>query len=219
MQTIIVKQLGLTDYETVFSAMKSFTEARDEHSPDELWLTQHYPVFTQGQAGKPEHILNTSDIPIVQSDRGGQVTYHGPGQIVLYFLIDIKRRKIGVRQMVTLIENTVIDLLDSLDIMAFSKINAPGVYISDDTADKKVASLGLRIRKGCSYHGLSLNVDMDLSPFNLINPCGYQGLTMTQIKDLLTDNSIDFIDIEQRLVTIAKKQLAAYDDKHKSSVN
>ncbi len=214
MQAINIKQLGVTDYETVFSAMKTFTLTRNEHTTDELWLTQHYPVFTQGQAGKPEHILNTTDIPIVQSDRGGQITYHGQGQIVLYFLIDIKRRKIGVRQMVTLIENVIIELLASLGITAFAKPDAPGVYITDGLTDKKIASLGLRIRNGRTYHGLSLNVDMDLSPFDCINPCGYQGLKMTQVKDLLattdsnTDKEINFTDIEQQLVDIAQRHLS-----------
>ncbi len=209
MQEIIIKKLGVTDYETIFSEMKTATLARDENSTDELWLTQHYPVFTQGQAGKPEHILNTTNIPIIQSDRGGQITYHGPGQIVLYFLIDIKRRKIGVRQMVTLIENIIIDLLASLGITAFAKADAPGVYVSNNGCDKKIASLGLRIRNGRTYHGLSLNVDMDLSPFDCINPCGYQGLKMTQLKELLanTDSLIQFSDIEQRLLDIAQHNL------------
>ncbi len=213
MQAMIIRHLGITDYEAVFSDMKTTTLARDKNSTDELWLTQHFPVFTQGQAGKPEHILNTTNIPIVQSDRGGQVTYHGPGQIVLYFLIDIKRRKIGVRQMVTLIENIIIDLLAGLHITAFAKPDAPGVYVRDNGDDKKIASLGLRIRNGCTYHGLSLNVDMDLSPFDYINPCGHHGLKMTQIKDLLTDSDtntdspIKLTDVEQHLIRIAKQHL------------
>ncbi|PID67024.1 MAG: octanoyltransferase [Gammaproteobacteria bacterium] len=211
MQNIIVKQLGLSDYQTVFAAMQTFTAERNEETADELWLTQHHPVFTQGQAGKPEHIFNTGDIPIIQSDRGGQVTYHGPGQIVLYFLIDIKRRKIGVRQMVTLMEHTVIDVLDSLGIIAFAKADAPGVYVWHNNSDKKIASLGLRIRRGCCYHGLALNAAMDLSPFERINPCGYQGLKMTQIKDVIPKQQpIDIGDIEQRLINGAQQHLRSH---------
>ncbi len=211
MQNIIVKQLGLSDYQTVFAAMQTFTAERDEETADELWLTQHHPVFTQGQAGKPEHIFNTGDIPIIQSDRGGQVTYHGPGQIVLYFLIDIKRRKIGVRQMVTLMEHTVIDVLDSLGIIAFAKADAPGVYVWHNNSDKKIASLGLRIRRGCCYHGLALNAAMDLSPFERINPCGYQGLKMTQIKDVIPKQQpIDIGDIEQRLINGVQQHLRSH---------
>lgn len=208
MPNIVVKSLGLTDYQSVFSAMKTFTEQRGGNTPDELWLTQHHSVFTQGQAGKAEHILNPKDIPIVQSDRGGQVTYHGPGQIVLYFLIDIKRRKIGVRQMVTLIENSVIELLDNVGITAFAKAEAPGVYVQYQGIDKKIASLGLRVRKGCTYHGVALNADMDLTPFDAINPCGYQGLKMTQIKALIPrQRGVNLADIEEKLVQIVQTKL------------
>ncbi|MGI2258725.1 lipoyl(octanoyl) transferase LipB [Shewanella sp. GXUN23E] len=178
--TLQVRHLGRQDYETVWHAMQHYTDNRDEHSPDELWLVEHPPVFTQGQAGKAEHILNPGDIPVIQVDRGGQVTYHGPGQLVAYPLLDIKRRKLGVRQLVTDIEQSLVDLLKPYGIDAYAKADAPGVYVDE----RKIASLGLRIRKGCSFHGLALNVDMDLAPFLRINPCGYAGLQMIQCKAL-----------------------------------
>jgi len=159
--------------------MKAFTDARLENTPDEFWLLQHPPVFTQGQAGKPEHLLDIGDIPLVQSDRGGQVTYHGPGQLVLYVLVDMKRRKLGVRQLVTAIEQSLVQVLASLGIVAEARADAPGVYVSG----QKIASLGLRVRKGCSYHGLSFNLDMNLEPFNRINVCGHQGLQATRLVD------------------------------------
>lgn len=202
---IDVKQLGLTHYENVFSAMKTFTAERTLDTPDALWLTQHHPVFTQGQAGKAEHLLKNTPIPLVHSDRGGQVTYHGPGQVVLYLLIDIKRRGIGVRQIVSLIENAVIATLSDADIVAFAKPEAPGVYVSHNGQDKKIASLGLRVRKGRTYHGVSLNVDMDLTPFDWINPCGYAGLKMTQIKALNPQYS--FQRAEQMLIQTMRKAL------------
>ena len=178
--TLHVRHLGRQDYETVWHAMQHYTDNRDENSPDELWLVEHPPVFTQGQAGKAEHILNPGDIPVIQVDRGGQVTYHGPGQLVAYPLLDIKRRKVGVRQLVTEIEQSLVDLLQGYNIEAYAKADAPGVYVDE----RKIASLGLRIRKGCSFHGLALNVDMDLKPFLRINPCGYAGLEMVQCKAL-----------------------------------
>ncbi len=178
---IVCKTYHDADYSELWHQMKAFTDERDASTPDEIWLVEHKPVFTQGQAGKPEHVLNTSDIPIVQTDRGGQVTYHGPGQVVIYFLMDIKRKGLGVRDFVSLMEDEIIKYLGHLGIHAELKDGAPGVYVSG----KKIASLGLRVRKGCTYHGLSLNVDMDLSPFLQINPCGYQGLEMTQIRELL----------------------------------
>ena len=178
--TLHIRHLGRQDYETVWHAMQKYTDDRTSDSPDELWLVEHNPVFTQGQAGKAEHILNTGDIPVIQVDRGGQVTYHGPGQLVAYPLIDIKRRKIGVRQLVTAIEQSLISLLKPYNIEAYAKSDAPGVYVDE----RKIASLGLRIRKGCSFHGLALNVDMNLSPFLRINPCGYAGLEMVQCKQL-----------------------------------
>ena len=179
-QPLVIRQLGVMDYETVWHAMQEFTDTRDDSDHDELWLVEHPPVFTQGQAGKEEHLLMPGDIPVVKVDRGGQVTYHGPGQQVLYPMINIRRRKMGVRELVTLIEDSIINMLAKYDINAAAKPDAPGVYVSD----KKIASLGLRIRKGCSFHGLAINVNMDLSPYLRINPCGYAGLEMIQTIDL-----------------------------------
>lgn len=178
---IIVRQFDVQPYEAVSLAMHKFTDLRDDKTLDEIWLVQHSPVFTQGQAGKAEHVLIPGDIPVIQSDRGGQVTYHGPGQQVMYILIDLKRRKLGVRQLVTLIENTVVDTLADFHIKAHARADAPGVYVGE----RKICSLGLRIRKGCSFHGLALNIAMDLSPFLRINPCGYAGMVMTQLSELM----------------------------------
>ena len=177
----VLRELGLADYSTTFAAMKSFTDNREADTPDELWLLQHPAVFTQGQAGKAEHLLAPGDIPIIQVDRGGQVTYHGPGQWVLYLLVDLHRRQMGVRTLVNLIEASVVEVLASYGITAQGRPEAPGVYVGDD----KIASLGLRVRRGCSYHGLALNVDMDLEPFTRINPCGYEGLKVTSMAQLL----------------------------------
>jgi lipoyl(octanoyl) transferase len=182
---LIIRQLGLTDYEPVWRAMQQFTSARDPDAADELWVLSHKPVFTQGQAGKAEHVLAPGDIPVVQIDRGGQVTYHGPGQLVVYLLIDVRRAGIGVRELVSMIETAIMEALSSLKISAGLKAGAPGVYVGD----AKIASLGLRIRRGCSYHGMSLNVAMDLEPFSRINPCGYQGLAVTQVQDLAPGNT------------------------------
>ncbi|WP_448210895.1 lipoyl(octanoyl) transferase LipB [Colwellia sp. MEBiC06753] len=178
--TLVIRQLNRLDYTKVWHAMQQFTDTRDEQTLDELWLVEHPPVFTQGQAGKEEHLLMTGDIPVVQVDRGGQVTYHGPGQQVIYFMIDLRRRKMGVRQLVTLIEEGIVAALADYGIKAYPKPDAPGVYVDE----KKIASLGLRVRKGCSFHGLALNVDMDLEPFLRINPCGYAGLEMIQSRDI-----------------------------------
>lgn len=177
---IVVKQLGRQDYASTLEAMQRFTAERDEDTPDELWIVEHPPVFTLGQAGKREHLLNPGDIPVVQVDRGGQVTYHGPGQVVIYLLLDLKRRKLGVRELVTRIEEAVVDLLAEEGIKAHPRADAPGVYVGED----KIAALGLRVKRGRSYHGLAFNVDMDLEPFTRINPCGYAGLRATQLKDL-----------------------------------
>ncbi len=183
----VVKFLGRQPYDVVLQQMREFTDTRDEQTPDEFWLLEHEPVFTQGQAGKVEHLLDPGDIPVVQSDRGGQVTYHGPGQLVCYLLVDIKRLHLGVRQLVDTIEQAIIEMLaDCYHIEASDGGKAPGVYIEG----RKLASLGLRIRKGCSYHGLSLNVDMDLEPFQRINPCGFAGLEMVQLKELGQPDSI-----------------------------
>jgi len=171
---VIVRQLGRQPYEPIFEAMKRFTDERDQNTQDEIWLVEHDAVFTQGQAGKAEHILMPGDIPVVQVDRGGQVTYHGPGQQVIYLMLNIKRRKLGVRHLVTAMEEAVVGLLEKYGVTAYPKPDAPGVYVDE----KKVCSLGLRIRNGCSFHGLALNVNMDLAPFQRINPCGYAGMEM-----------------------------------------
>lgn len=178
--SIVVKRLGRVDYAPTFQAMQDFTATRTAETPDELWIVEHPPVYTLGQAGKPEHILRDVGIPLVQIDRGGQVTYHGPGQVVIYLLLDLARRKIKVRELVSAIEQAVIDLLADQGVTAERRDGAPGVYVGP----AKVAALGLRIRNGCSYHGVSLNVDMDLSPFEAINPCGYPGLQVIQTRDL-----------------------------------
>lgn len=184
---ILVKELGLADYQTVWKAMQDFTQERDPATPDELWIVEHPPVFTLGRNGKEHHILQDSTIPVVKVDRGGQVTYHGPGQVVIYLLLDLHRRGLGIRKLVTLMENCIIKLLAEYEIAANSDSKAPGVYVDG----KKVAALGLRVSKGRTTHGLSLNVDMDLSPFNYINPCGYEGLEVTQCASLgITDNIV-----------------------------
>ena len=177
---VLVRRLGRQPYEPVWRAMQAFTDARGPDTPDELWLLEHDPVFTLGQAGRMEHVLAPGDIPLVPVDRGGQVTYHGPGQIVAYPLFDLRRLGIGVRELVTRIEQAIIDTLETWNIIALRREGAPGVYV----ADAKVAALGLRVRRGCSFHGLAFNVAMDLEPFRRINPCGYQGLAVTQVLDL-----------------------------------
>jgi len=191
---LIVKKLGRQDYEPVWKAMHKFTDERTEEDVDQVWLVEHNPVFTQGQAGKAEHVLNAGDIPVIQSDRGGQVTYHGPGQLVAYFLINIRRKKFGVRDLVTHIENLVINTLKAYNINSTARPDAPGVYVDG----KKICSLGLRIRRGCSFHGLALNVDMDLSPFLRINPCGYQGMEMAQVSQLGGPSELE--SVEQQLI-------------------
>ena len=176
---LLVKQLGQQPYEVSWRAMRDYTQRRDATSDDQLWLLEHPPVYTLGQAGRPEHLLNPGSIPIVHSDRGGQVTYHGPGQLIAYLLLDLRRRKLGVRALVTHLEQACISLLADFGIHGASRADAPGVYVED----KKIASLGLRVRRGCSFHGMSLNVNMDLEPFKRINPCGYPGLAVTQLAD------------------------------------
>ena len=188
--SLIVRHLGSRDYRTVVEAMQAFTEGRAPDTPDEFWMVQHPPVFTQGLAGKPEHVLDAGDIPVVQTDRGGQITYHGPGQLVLYLLIDMRRAGIGPRGLVSRMEDAVISLLSDRGVEASTRPDAPGVYVRG----RKIASLGLRIRRGCSYHGLSLNTDMDLSPFQRINPCGFPGLEMTQVRDECGDFTMRSIE-------------------------
>jgi len=180
---INIRKLGRQDYQSCWQKMQDYTLARDESSADEIWIVEHAPVYTQGLNGKPEHLIQVSDIPVVNADRGGQITYHGPGQLVIYTLIDIKRRDMGVRQLVTLIEQAMVETLAQYGLHAVAKAEAPGVYI----AGQKIGSVGLRIKKGCSYHGLSLNNNMDLTPFSYINPCGHQGLKVTQLADLGVD--------------------------------
>ena len=175
-----IHNLGLRPYQEIWDAMRACTAARDADSADQIWLVQHPPVYTQGQAGKPEHLLAPGDIPVIQIDRGGQITYHGPGQTVMYLLLDLRRAGIGIRALVSLIEESVIGYLQELGIHAQSRIDAPGVYVDG----KKIASLGLRVSGGCTYHGVALNVDMDLEPFSRINPCGLVGMQMTQLRDL-----------------------------------
>lgn len=177
---MIIRELGLQPYETIWRDMQQFTQQRTEEAPDEIWILEHLPVYTLGLNGKSEHLLNPSDIPVIQSDRGGQVTYHGPGQLVIYTLLDIKRLKLGIRQLVTLLEQAMITTLAQFDITAIAKPEAPGVYVKDN----KIGSIGIRIKNNASYHGISLNNNMDLTPFNHINTCGFKGLQVTQLVDL-----------------------------------
>jgi len=201
MTSVRVRHLGLQDYEAVYQRMTAFTADRDEQTVDELWFLQHPKVFTQGQAGKAEHVLMPGDIPVVQSDRGGQVTYHGPGQLVVYLMVDIKRKGLGPRQLVSAIEEAIVATLKKWQIDSAPKADAPGVY----TNERKIASLGLRIKQGRSFHGLALNIDMDLEPFLRINPCGYAGMQMTQVVNE-TDRAVTLDDmaaaLQQQLVTL-----------------
>jgi len=197
-----VKFLGRVDYEPTWRAMQSFTDARTAATADEIWIVEHPPVYTLGLAGKEEHLLRHTDIPIVKCDRGGQVTYHGPGQLVAYILIDFKRLGIGVRELVRRIENSIIDLLGEYGIKANGDVDAPGVYVSGE----KIAALGLRIKNGAVYHGLSLNVDMDLTPFTWINPCGYANLKVTQMKDLGAHVTVE--EAAQRLLPHLERHLS-----------
>ena len=203
--TLHIRRLGRVPYEPTWHAMRDQTLARagdaGAEAPDELWLLEHPPVFTQGQAGKPEHLLQDIGVPVVPIDRGGQITYHGPGQVVIYLLLDLQRRQIKVRDLVYRIEQAVIDLLAEYGVPADRRTGAPGVYVGD----AKVAALGLRIRNGCSYHGVSLNVDMDLSPFAAINPCGYAGMAVTQLRDLGVNVTVS--DAGDALLRHLKNQL------------
>lgn len=196
-----VKHLGEVDYQKTWQKMQDFTSTRQHDTADELWFLQHPPVYTLGKNGKAEHVLNSANIPVINSDRGGQVTYHGPGQIVVYTLLDLNRLKTGVRELVTVIEQSIIELLACYGVNATARPEAPGVYVNN----AKIAALGLRIRKGCSFHGLALNVDMDLEPFSRINPCGYEGLEVTQLKNLVTD--IEVKGVADNLQQILLKNL------------
>ena len=191
---IKVRSKGLQDYLITWEEMKSFTENRDSDTLDELWTLEHNSVFTQGLSGKSKHLLKETQIPIIQSDRGGQITYHAPGQLIIYCLIDIKRLGIGIKKMVSMIEQSLIELLSSYDITAHTLKGAPGVYVNDS----KIAALGLKVKHGRTYHGLSLNIDMDLSPYTLINPCGYSDLKVTQMRNL-TNNILNISDIKHEL--------------------
>lgn len=204
---LIVKELGLRDYQSVWQEMVEYTDRRRlESLDDQLWLVEHPPVFTQGQAGKAEHILDSGNIPVVQSDRGGQVTYHGPGQLVVYPLLDLRRLGLGVRDLVSHLEYILIEVLALWDISAYAKSDAPGVYI--DTS--KIASLGLRVRRGCSFHGLCLNVDMDLAPYSRINPCGYAGMEMTDMARILKLKP-EMNKIKSQLIRTFVRELAYKD--------
>jgi len=201
-----IRHLGQRDYEPVWHEMQRFTANRDETTDDELWLVEHPPVFTLGLNGKAHHLLNPGDIPVINADRGGQVTYHGPGQIVLYCLLDLERLGIGVQQLVQKIEQAIIILLAKYDISSQARRDAPGVYVDG----AKIAALGLRIKRGKSYHGLSLNVDMDLEPFSRINPCGYEGMAVTQLTDLKSDT--DTSVLSEQLIT-ELKQILGYNSR------
>ncbi|MDT8398252.1 MAG: lipoyl(octanoyl) transferase LipB [Pseudomonadales bacterium] len=212
-----IRRFGIEDYEPLWQAMKDFTHARTADTPDELWVLQHSPVFTLGQAGKAEHVLNPGRIPVLRIDRGGQVTYHGPGQLVVYILVDVKRRQFGVRHLVDAIEQSVIAVLADYGITALTRPRAPGVYVSD----AKIAALGLRIRNGRSYHGLSFNIDMDLSPFSRINPCGYAGLQATQLGDLVAADERKnlFVEAQEAVIRELLKHLQYNTELRQKRVN
>jgi lipoyl(octanoyl) transferase len=196
---LIVRSLGRCDYQETWQRMMAFTDARQSDTPDELWLLEHPPVFTQGLAGKAEHLLSPGDIPVIQTDRGGQVTYHGPGQLVAYFLFDLRRLNMGIRNMVRLLEQTVIAVLAEYGITATGRDDAPGVYVNN----AKICSIGLRVRKGCTYHGIAFNIDMDLSPFLRINPCGFKQLQMVQLSAL--NPNAQMHEVEQHLIQQVKR--------------
>ena len=200
---IHIHELGLQPYEPIWENMKLFTSTRTEQTVDELWLLEHPPIYTQGQAGKPEHLLNPSAISVVQSDRGGQITYHGPGQLVAYCLLNLKRRHLSIKTLVQGLEETLIQLLASYGLQAQRRCGAPGIYIDD----KKIASIGLRVKQGCSYHGIALNVKMDLMPFKNINPCGFSSLEMTQLADYLPEITVP--EVMQRWTDLFLNQFEA----------
>jgi len=199
--TTRLRRLGLVDYEPIWRRMQSFTDSRDASTPDEIWFLQHPPVFTLGMNASREHLLMPGDIPVIEIDRGGQVTYHGPGQLVVYPLLDLERRGLGVRQLVCALETSIIELVATWGIEAYGRRDAPGVY----TGESKLASVGLRIRRGCSYHGLALNVDLDLEPFSRINPCGYRGMKVTRLADLGVDAGVD--EVADRLEALLLRAL------------
>ncbi|MCP5245160.1 MAG: lipoyl(octanoyl) transferase LipB [Burkholderiales bacterium] len=188
----IIRQLGTVNYQSAWQSMKDFTDKRTSQTVDEIWLLQHPAVYTQGIAGKPEHLLVSNEIPVIKSDRGGQITYHGPGQLIAYLLLDIRRLKLGVRELVRRMENAVIALLDEYHVKAHGRVDAPGVYVGN----AKIASLGLKIKRNFCYHGVALNIDMDLRPFSAINPCGYAGLQVTQTKDLGIADGLEVLGLK-----------------------
>lgn len=208
---LVVRDLGLQDYRTVWQAMQTFTAQRTDTTPDEFWCVQHPAVFTLGLNAKPEHLLNPENIEVINVDRGGQVTYHGPGQLVIYSLLDLNRRQLGVKDLVAALETAVIDYLAEHRLVATGKINAPGVYIGE----AKIAALGLRIKRGRSYHGLSFNIDMDLSPFSRINPCGYAGMPVTQLRDFVEQVDIQQVkqDLLKHLYRILGYNVITFSDK------
>lgn len=193
---VIVRRLGRSNYESTWRAMQAFTDARGSETADEFWLTEHPPVYTLGLAGRREHLLRDNGIPVIKVDRGGQITYHGPGQLVVYLLVDLKRRRLGVRDMVRAIEAAVVTWLAPYGIAAYGKAAAPGVYVDRGGVEAKIAALGLKVRRGCTYHGVSVNVAMDLSPFADINPCGYAGLAVTQLADFGIASSVEAAGLE-----------------------
>ena len=202
---LAIRRLGLVDYQPTLDAMRRLTEERGADTPDEIWLLQHPRVFTQGQAGKAEHVLAPGDIPVIKVERGGQVTYHGPGQLVAYLMLDLRRKNLGVRDLVTAMEQSLVDVLALHGVEAAPRADAPGVYVGAD----KIASLGLRVRRGCSFHGLALNLDMDLEPFRRINPCGYAGLRMTQLTEHV-EGPVDMLLVEEQLATALRKRLGYF---------
>jgi lipoyl(octanoyl) transferase len=204
---VAVRELGRTEYETTWQAMRTFTDARTPTTPDEIWLTEHSPVYTLGLAGRREHLLRENGIPVIKSDRGGQITYHGPGQLVAYLLFDLRRAKLGVREMVRHIEAAVITWFASCRVHAYGKTAAPGVYVGCDGVEAKIAALGLKVRNGCTYHGLAVNIDMDLAPFSDIDPCGYAGLRVTQLADFGVRRTID--DAGRELAPILAARLTS----------
>jgi len=204
---VVVRGLGLSCYDATWRAMQSFTAARNAASADEIWLTEHPPVYTLGLAGRPEHLLRDNGIQLLKVDRGGQITYHGPGQLVLYVLVDLARRRLGVRALVRTLESCVIEFLETCGVSAHTRTGAPGVYVALPAGEAKIAALGLKIKNGCSYHGLALNIDMDLTPFADIDPCGYPGLAVTQLKDLGVRRSVE--DVGSVLAPLLASSLPA----------
>lgn len=212
MNSPTVRHLGIQPYLPIWQAMQQFTDQRTAQTADEIWILQHFPVFTLGLNGWAEFIYDAGDIPVIPVDRGGQVTYHGPGQLVVYLLIDLKRRGLGIRALISLLETTIIQTLQTFDITGYAKAEAPGVYV----AGAKIAAVGLRVRRGCSYHGLSFNIDMDLSPFTRIAPCGYPQLEVTQLKALQPE-SADLSQVSHRLQSYLMEALTPHDDTYYST--